>query len=121
MFTSATVFRLFDPIVREVDRLITEQVNDVKIERLQATPSNPNGVKVWYPYRRAMLPVLLKTSRLYFWLVVLALVGIYGKSSKSRTQILWLSNLKKREFVGITEKGHDRLMEIIHRWSSIIR
>ncbi|KIY01242.1 uncharacterized protein Z520_02794 [Fonsecaea multimorphosa CBS 102226] len=43
--SGATIFRLFDPIVREVDRLITEQVQNVKLQRLQATPSNPDGLK----------------------------------------------------------------------------
>ncbi|OAP57350.1 hypothetical protein AYL99_08088 [Fonsecaea erecta] len=40
-----TVCRLFDPIVHEVDRLVTEQVNNVQLERLQNNPSNPSGVK----------------------------------------------------------------------------
>ncbi|KIW93344.1 uncharacterized protein Z519_05949 [Cladophialophora bantiana CBS 173.52] len=43
--SGATMFRLFDPIVREVDRLVGEQISAVKIERLQASPPNPNGVK----------------------------------------------------------------------------
>ena len=30
------MFRIFDPVVREVDRLVTEQVNKVKLLRLGA-------------------------------------------------------------------------------------
>ena len=40
------MFRIFNPIIREIDRLVAEQVNHVKIERLQAVPPNTNGVKV---------------------------------------------------------------------------
>ncbi|EXJ69341.1 uncharacterized protein A1O5_07377 [Cladophialophora psammophila CBS 110553] len=43
--SGATMFRPFEPIAREVDRLVGEQVSAVKIERLQASPPNPNGVK----------------------------------------------------------------------------
>ncbi|OAL28843.1 hypothetical protein AYO20_09323 [Fonsecaea nubica] len=43
--SAGTMLRLFDPVIREVNRLIAEQVNAVKIERLQASPPNPHGVK----------------------------------------------------------------------------
>jgi hypothetical protein len=40
------MFKIFDPVMREIDRLVTEQVNSVKIKRLQAVPPNTTGVKV---------------------------------------------------------------------------
>jgi hypothetical protein len=40
-----TLFRIFDPIIREIDKLIAEQVTKVRMERLQLANSNRATVK----------------------------------------------------------------------------
>jgi hypothetical protein len=57
------MFRIFDPIIREIDRLVAEQISNIKIERLQAVPSNTNGVKVSISPLRTLWRQLLKPCR----------------------------------------------------------
>lgn len=42
----STLFRIFDPIIREIDKLVAEQVTKVKILRLQAGRLSNAEVKV---------------------------------------------------------------------------
>jgi hypothetical protein len=56
------MFRIFDPIIREIDRLVAEQVTKVRMERLELGNSNRAAVKVGL--HGAILQVLLnKTDR----------------------------------------------------------
>ncbi len=41
------MFRIFDPIIREIDKLVLEQVRDVQIKRLES--NNSSGVTVRLP------------------------------------------------------------------------
>jgi len=43
--TGSTMFRIFDPIIREIDRLVAEQVTKVRMERLELGNSNRAAVK----------------------------------------------------------------------------
>jgi hypothetical protein len=40
------MFRIFDPIIREIDKLVSEQVVKVKMERLQLGNPSRASVKV---------------------------------------------------------------------------
>ena len=40
------MFRIFDPIIREIDKLVAEQVTKVRMERLQLGNSSKAAIKV---------------------------------------------------------------------------
>jgi hypothetical protein len=40
------MFRIFDPIIREIEKLVAEQVTKVRMERLQLGNSTKAAVKV---------------------------------------------------------------------------
>lgn len=44
--SGGTLFRIFDPIIREIDKLVTEQVTSVRMERLQLGNTAGASVKV---------------------------------------------------------------------------
>lgn len=41
-----TMFRLFDPVIQEIVKLVVEQVRDVQIKRLESKNKNGSDVKV---------------------------------------------------------------------------
>jgi len=70
------MFRIFDPIIREIDKLVAEQVTKVKMERLEQGNSASASVKVsqsFSLYRAVAKHGLWKhtdtclVSRRYFW------------------------------------------------------
>lgn len=40
------MFRIFDPIIREIDKLVSDQVTRVRLERLQLGDTTKASVKV---------------------------------------------------------------------------
>jgi len=40
------MFRIFDPIAREIEKLVSEQVSSVRMERLQLKSKTKSAVKV---------------------------------------------------------------------------
>lgn len=40
------MFRIFDPIIREIDKLVSEQVTKVRMERLQLGNTTRASIKV---------------------------------------------------------------------------
>lgn len=96
------MFRIFEPIMREIDKLVSEQVTKVKMERLQLKDSSRVSIKVCQ--HGAILREVLDQADRYLcyrqssWLVVLGPVPISKKRLRSPTLGFLLYSQRRRKY-----------------------
>ena len=100
---SATMARIFDPVVRDVEKLISEQVLHVKIDRMEAGSAELENVKV-VPYVQTLIRKFgllmshFRKHRPFSLLVALVPAHTSRLSSRRPTPVLLSFSRGRREY-----------------------